>query len=108
MNKHFTGKIQKKIQKKFLPTDKVFKLTQNLRSANIINSEGALPMCQTGMKYGSGQTGQRYPLGTLCSQPGPSNPASRNLPADTPPTKLGHTDTAAKNDKILKTFNAHI
>lgn len=91
MNKHFTGKIQKK----FLPTDKVFKLTQNLRSANKSNTEGALPTCQTGMKYGSGQTGQRYPPGTLCSWPGPSNPTSRNLPADTPPTKLRHTDTSS-------------
>lgn len=61
-------------------TYKVFKLTHSLRTANKSNPEGALPMCQTGMKCSSGQTGQRYPLGTLCSQPGPSDPASRNLP----------------------------
>lgn len=54
-----------------------------------------LPMCQTGTKCSSGQTGQRCPWAPSAHSLDPATLLLGIFPADTPPTKLGHIDTSS-------------
>ena len=68
-----------------------------------------LPMCQTGTKCSSGQTGQRCPRAPSAHSLDPATLLLGIFPADTAPAKLGHTDTSSlKWQNTENILNAHI